>query len=48
MGKLTVITAPTVRRLIEVANQANITKEQIVSVFNANGEFILLYESRDN
>ena len=48
MGKLTTITAPTIRRLIEVSNQANITKEQIVSVFNVNGEFILLYESRGN
>lgn len=48
MGKLTVITAPTLRRLLEASNQANITKEQIVSVFNANGEFILLYESRGN
>ena len=41
MGKLTVITAPTLRRLLEASNQANITKEQIVSVFNANGELVL-------
>jgi hypothetical protein len=48
MKKLDVITAATVRKLVEEANKKEISKDQIVSVFNDNGQFIMLYEGKNN
>lgn len=41
--KMNVVTASTIRSLVEIANNKRIFKEDIVSLIKESGQFILIY-----
>lgn len=45
---MTAITDTTIRGVIKLANQEEIKKEDVVSLVNENGQYVLIYFKRVN
>lgn len=46
MTAISILTAKTLRSLIDQMNQNKITKEHVISLMNNNEQYVLIYEKK--